>query len=111
MVRELAKRILSRSGYTVLLANDGAEACALFALHSAEIELAILDVVMPQLGGREAYQRIVQQRPGLPVIFCSGYAGSALSADSLNAPGARLLAKPYGADEMLEAVRAALDHH
>jgi PAS domain S-box-containing protein len=109
LVRELARRILSRSGYTVLMANDGVEACALFALHGPEISLVILDVVMPQLGGPEAYERMVAARPALPVIFCSGYAGSALEAKIISAPGSRLLAKPYGADEMLAAVRAALD--
>ena len=108
MVRDLAQRILARAGYRVIAAKDGAEACALYAQHAAEIALAMLDVVMPQLGGRETYARLVLQRPNLPVIFCSGYAGSALDSEAL-APGARLLAKPYGADELLESVRQALD--
>lgn len=108
MVRDLAQRILTRSGYRVIPAKDGAEACALFAMHASDIALAILDVVMPQLGGKETYARLATQRPGLPVIFCSGYAGSALDSEAL-APGARLLAKPYGADELLATVRLALD--
>jgi signal transduction histidine kinase len=110
MVRELAQRILSKAGYRVLIAKDGAEACALFALHAQEISLVILDVVMPQLGGRDTYERLVRQRPGIPVIFCSGYAGSALSADALGNSGAKLLAKPYGADELLGCVRTVLDN-
>lgn len=109
MVRELAHRILTRSGYRVLVANDGAEACAIFAMHADQIALLILDVVMPTLGGREAYEKISRQRAGVPVIFCSGYAGSALGADPGLAAGAKLLSKPYGADELLEGVRAALD--
>jgi len=108
-VRDLAQRILTRAGYRVLVAADGMEACAMFALHEKDIALVILDVVMPQLGGRKTYERLAAQRPGLPVIFCSGYAGSALDAEALNSPGAKILAKPYGADEMLESVRAALD--
>lgn len=108
MVRDLAQRILARAGYHVVAAKDGAEACVLFAQHQHEIALVILDVVMPQLGGREAYGRLALQCPGLPVIFCSGYAGAALDSEML-APGARLLAKPYGADELLESVRLALD--
>jgi len=109
MVRELAFRILSRAGYKVIAAADGVAACATFAAHHDEIALLILDVVMPHLGGREVYERIAAQRPGIPVIFCSGYAGSALAADALHAPGTHLLAKPYGADEMLQRVRSVLD--
>ncbi|WP_158305387.1 ATP-binding protein [Opitutus terrae] len=109
MVRDLARRILARAGYRVLLACDGPEACALFTQHADTIALAILDVVMPQLGGREVYDRISALRPGLPVIFCSGYAGSALGADLPGGDTRRLLTKPYGADEMLGSVREALD--
>ena len=109
MVRDLAFRILSRAGYKVVTAVDGVAACAAFAAHHDEIALLVLDVVMPHLGGRDVYDKIAAQRPGIPVIFCSGYAGSALAADALHAPGTQLLAKPYGADELLQRVRSALD--
>jgi signal transduction histidine kinase len=109
MVRELALRILKRSGYRVLVATNGVEACALAAEHADKLALLILDVVMPDLGGPAAYKKISAQRAGLPVIFCSGYAGSALDHDLLNARDVHVLAKPYGADELLAAIRRALD--
>ncbi len=109
MVRDLAQRILTRAGYRVLVAGDGFEACSVFALHQKDVALAILDVVMPQLGGPKAYERMVAQRPGLPVIYCSGYAGSALDGEAVNSADGKILAKPYGADELLAAVRGALD--
>ncbi len=109
LVRDLASRILKRAGYHVLVANDGAEACSVFAEQAADVSLMVLDVVMPHLGGPDAYQRMSQQRPGIPVVFCSGYAGSALEGYRFDAPGMRLLPKPYGADEILLAVREALD--
>jgi signal transduction histidine kinase/ActR/RegA family two-component response regulator len=109
LVRDLAKRILTRAGYHVLVANDGAEACALFAQNAPVIALVVLDVVMPQVSGPDAYKRMEHLRAGVPVIFCSGYAGSALEGYSFDAPGRRLLAKPYGADELLHNVRDALD--
>ncbi len=109
MVRELAIRILQRSGYRVIVAVDGVEACAKFEAHQNDIALIVLDVVMPNLGGREAYERITKLKPGLPVIFCSGYAGAALDGSVLNVPGTQILAKPYGADDLLHRVRSALD--
>ncbi len=109
MVRDLALRILQRSGYRVIVAIDGVDACAKFEAHQDEIALLVLDVVMPNLGGREVSERVAKLRPGLPVIFCSGYAGAALDAGVVNAPGTQVLAKPYGADDLLHRVRTALD--
>jgi signal transduction histidine kinase/CheY-like chemotaxis protein/PAS domain-containing protein len=109
MVRDLAVRILTRAGYRVIAAVDGAEAVALHATHRDEIALLLLDVVMPNLGGAEAYTTIAATHPGIPVIFCSGYAGSALQSEILRSSGAQLIAKPYGADELLRSVRLVLD--
>jgi DNA-binding NtrC family response regulator len=75
------------------------------------IDLVLMDVVMPRMGGPEAYRAMQAMRPTLPVVFASGYGGreppSALSIDSARI----LLDKPYDPDQLLRAVRQALDHH
>ena len=109
LVRELAQKILERAGYTVLLTSDGVEAVETFAKNENKVALLLFDVVMPNLGGREASQKIAERRPGLPIIYCSGYTGETFVAETLRGPRTHLLAKPYSADELLTRVRLALD--
>jgi PAS domain S-box-containing protein len=107
-VRMLAGRILKRAGYEVRTASDGAEACAIFEEHAAEIDLVLMDVIMPRMGGREAYEHIAKKRVDIPVIFCSGYSERELGAEFLQSHGLDLLPKPYRPDELLTRVRDRL---
>jgi DNA-binding NtrC family response regulator len=63
---------------------------------------------MPRLGGEDLAARVAERRPGLPVLFMSGYGQDRLAADHVLDPSIRLLAKPFGIDELLAAVREAL---
>ncbi|MFN2369969.1 MAG: transporter substrate-binding domain-containing protein [Candidatus Krumholzibacteriia bacterium] len=74
-----------------------------------EVDLLLLDVVMPRLGGHEVHKRIRERRPDLPVVFCSGYSANAVHTDFVLHEGLRLLQKPYATAELLRAVRAAID--
>jgi len=108
-VREFAERALKRAGYRVITAGDGAEAVALASRHAGEIDLALLDMVMPRLGGLEAAQRIRAAAPGVGLVFASGYAPDEdLPAIS---PGADVafLGKPYRLADLLQTVREVLD--
>lgn len=107
-VRLLAARILKRAGYEVQVAADGMEACTLFEKHAADIDLVLMDVIMPRMGGREAYERIAKKRQDIPVIFCSGYSERELGAEFLQSHGLDLLPKPYLPDELLTRVRERL---
>ncbi len=109
MVRSLSQRILVGNGYTVLVAEDGEQALRLFDEHRDSIDLVILDVVMPKLGGREAYEQMRARRPGLRVLFASGYSETAIHKDFKLEGGLQLLQKPYTRDPFLRAVRAVLD--
>jgi signal transduction histidine kinase/ActR/RegA family two-component response regulator len=109
MVRDLAVRILTGAGYSVLVAADGAEAVNLFDLHLDVISLALLDAVMPKLTGHEVFDHLKLVNPSLPVIFCSGYDPDMRQIQSLIKKGMNLVQKPYDPDILLRTVREALD--
>jgi CheY-like chemotaxis protein len=106
MIRELARTVLTRAGFRVLTAEDGAEAVEVFAQRHREIDLVILDVTMPRMSGRDAYRRMAEIDPSARILFSTGY-----SADDLvEVDGsAGLLTKPYRPQELVAAVRLALE--
>ncbi|MBI5095627.1 MAG: PAS domain S-box protein, partial [Candidatus Hydrogenedentes bacterium] len=77
-VRALATRILSDAGYTVLAARDGADALRVYGEHAAQVRLAILDIVMPGMGGREVQRVISEKNPQMRFLFSSGYSENAV---------------------------------
>ena len=107
LVRTQVMRILTSAGYTVLQAENGVQAVELFRKNAANIELVLLDVVMPELNGWQAYQLIVTMKPEVRVLFTTGYAANVLPPD-FAARGARLLSKPYKRQHLLAQVRDLL---
>jgi len=77
MVRELAIEIFQEAGYTVLDAENGAAALAICDRHEGSIDLLVTDLVMPGMNGIELAQRVCDSRPGIPVLFMSGYSEDA----------------------------------
>ena len=108
-VREVAVRVLERAGYRVLMAVDGADALAVFDRHADQISLVILDVLMPHIGGYEAYLRMRTQRPGVRVLFCSGYEPDSSHPPLALESGHSVLQKPYAPATLLRIVRERLD--
>jgi signal transduction histidine kinase/ActR/RegA family two-component response regulator len=106
-VRELARRILERAGYRVITAVDGASVCA--AVHEAEFDIALIDVVMPGVPCNLLLERLRQLAPGLPTVLSSGYSAGLSIAELTRVTGNELLRKPYTPDELLSAVRAGID--
>jgi two-component system cell cycle sensor histidine kinase/response regulator CckA len=106
-VRKLAVRILSRGGYRVLVARDGAGAMDLLDRHAGQIDLAILDVVMPKRSGHQIHDEIRRRGLDVPVLFSSGYSYAAIDGDQIP-EGAQLIQKPYGPEELLRATRSIL---
>jgi PAS domain S-box-containing protein len=108
-LREIASEILTAHGYHVILAKNGEDAVRQFKAHVDEIDVIILDVMMPRLPGPAAYAQMCAIKPGVPVIFTSGYSAvPALLSASLES-GAGFLQKPYPAKALGRAVRNALD--
>jgi two-component system, cell cycle sensor histidine kinase and response regulator CckA len=108
-IRELARATLEALGYRVMLATNGEEAVRVFEAHRDAIGMALLDVVMPKLGGPDAYTRMAAAKPGLPVLFTTGYSAQAASLDVLVENGAAILQKPYSSAHLGRKVREILD--
>jgi CheY-like chemotaxis protein len=108
-LRTLVQQVLGGLGYHVILARDGEEAVEIFAQHRDEIDLVTLDMVMPRLSGREAYERIRQFQRDVPVIFVTGYAGETAGPEYWGESNAALLHKPYSVDMLGRKIRQVLD--
>lgn len=107
-VRQIAARILREQGYVVLEAGRVAEARALFSQRVSEIQLLLIDVVMPDTTGPKLAEEFVAQRPGLPVVFMSGYSNWSSMPSALSKEGASYLDKPFTPTSLTEKVREAL---
>jgi CheY-like chemotaxis protein len=97
VLRTLAATILRRAGYTVLLAADGEEAIEIFTRDCSAVDLVILDLIMPRIGGLEAFERMRARCPALRALFVTGYgADYDLHGDPIELPAnTTLLRKPY----------------
>jgi two-component system cell cycle sensor histidine kinase/response regulator CckA len=108
MVRSQAVRILEHAGYTVIEAENGARAVELFRENRQRIDLVLLDAIMPELDGWQAFLRIRQLEPAARVLFTTGYAADVLPKE-FTATGARLLNKPYSPQILLANVRGLIE--
>src|SRR5438552_1496736 len=108
-VRAIAQQVLERQGYTVLAAPSGADALALAAQHGATIDLLLTDVVMPGMSGRDLADRLTAQRPGIRVLYISGYTDNAIVRHGMLEPGLAYLQKPFRPDALVRKVREVLD--
>ncbi len=109
MVRNLTQRILSKNGYTVLEAGNGAEALQICQNHSGPIHLLLTDVVMPGMSGRELADRLTPLRPGLKILYMSGYTDDAIVHHGLLEPGIAFLQKPFSTTLLTHKLREVLD--
>jgi PAS domain S-box-containing protein len=107
-LRALAERVLSGCGYEVLAAADGAEALEAAGRHGGAIDLLVTDVVMPRLGGGQLAQRLAASRPGMKVLYVSGYADDAVVRHGVLRQGAPFLHKPFSAAALAQKVREVL---
>jgi PAS domain S-box-containing protein len=110
-VRELSVKVLERAGYNIIVAEDGESAVELFREHTDEIDLAILDVIMPKKSGSMVSEFIWKIKPELPVIFCSGYSKNYLGTDFEPKKNVRLLQKPLSSDDILRTIRELLENN
>jgi PAS domain S-box-containing protein len=107
-IRVLSERILAELGYNVLVGRNGEETVDLF-YRNQDIALAVLDVVMPRKGGKEAYEEMRRGKPELKVIFTSGYSADAVHESYVLMAGVPFLPKPYSPAALARKVREVLD--
>src|SRR5436309_1044541 len=109
LVRLLARKVLERAGYRVLVAAGGAEALDLAERYAGPIHLLLTDVVMPEMSGRELAHRLASLRPDARVLYMSGYADEAIAQHGVLDPGTAFLQKPFTPDGLARKVREVLD--
>ena len=107
-VLELAREVLRMRGYTVLAAAHPEEALRLAQEHAGPIHLLLTDVVMPGMSGREVAGRLRSRRPGMKVLYMSGYGDNAIVRGGDLAPGMPFLPKPFTGDLLVRTVREVL---
>jgi len=107
-VREFTRTALLRLGYRVIEASDGREGLAVAGAHGGSIDVVLSDVVMPHMTGPEMAAALRRGRPGLPVVFMSGYADPSVRGTDIDAAGAELLLKPFSVDALSRRLRAAI---
>jgi two-component system cell cycle sensor histidine kinase/response regulator CckA len=106
-IRTLATRILERAGHTVVVAEDGQAALDLAATLPV-IDVLLTDLTMPRLGGADLARRLTDARPGLPVVYMSGFGEDRLAVDGVLPTRVRLLHKPFDVDTLARAIDEAL---
>jgi PAS domain S-box-containing protein len=109
-VRELTREYLEMSGYTVLDAADGHSALSLARAHKGPIHILITDVVMPGLSGRELGEQIANMRPGIKLLYMSGYTDQSAFRNGILEKGAELLQKPFGMSTLASKLREILSN-
>jgi CheY-like chemotaxis protein len=105
----LHKEVLGRYGYEVLTASNGVEAMELFALQRDTIRIAVIDVIMPRMNGRELVEQIRLLQPELPIIMTSGYTDEIIDRATIDDLKVQFLQKPVRPLDLLSAIRACLE--
>lgn len=108
-VRKVASMILKRANYEVIEAADGAEAVEQYKQNRESIDLILLDIVMPNVGGKDAFDQLQELKCEAPIIFTSGYHEDSSRYGFVQQSGSRLLKKPYSRVQLLELIEASFD--
>jgi CheY-like chemotaxis protein len=108
-VREVARRILERHGYQLLVAASPHDALALCDRHASTIHLLVTDVVMPRMSGPELAQHLLGVRPDLKVLYVSGYTDGSIESHGVSEPGVSILQKPFTSHKLAGNVPGLLD--
>jgi len=107
-VRELTVRILGKLGYRVLVASGGEEAIAISQSYADEISLLLTDVVMPNMSGRQVADKLLGTRPGLKILYLSGYTDTTVVHHGVLETGLDFLPKPFSREVLARKIRDVL---
>lgn len=108
-IRELGVDVLGQAGYKVLTASDGEQALSLYRQERGRIDLVILDLIMPGMGGTKCLEELLKIDPQTQILIASGYSPDASTKDSLETGARGFIIKPYDTKRLLELVRSILD--
>jgi len=107
-VRQLVRDTLTARGYRIIEADGGESGLAAAEKNSAKIDLVITDVVMPGIGGRELVKQLIRTRPGIKVLYLSGYTEDAIVSEGSIESGTAFLQKPFSLQNLSRKVREVL---
>lgn len=107
-VRGLALNILKRQGYHVLVAKNGNEALALFNDYDNPVHLLLTDVIMPEMNGRDLYNKIAEKRPDIKVLYMSGYTDNVIAHHGVLDEGINYIQKPFTVSALAIKIRDVL---
>jgi DNA-binding response OmpR family regulator len=108
-IRGFVRRILQQQGFHVIEACDGAEALKVASVHAEPVDLLLTDVIMPKVNGLVLAQRLLHDRPGIGVLYMSGYVEKSMLLATH--PESILIQKPFTPDALIAAVRQILVSH
>jgi two-component system, cell cycle sensor histidine kinase and response regulator CckA len=108
-LRKLSEVVLTGNGYKVILAGDGEEAIRKFVDNKDQIQLAIVDMIMPKKGGKEVFDEIIRIKPDVKVLFSSGYTADRIDNIDLLRDNLNFITKPVLPGALLQKVRDILD--
>jgi signal transduction histidine kinase/CheY-like chemotaxis protein len=106
---KIARLLLEESGYNVISTASSPEAYNLYEQHAGKISLLLSDVIMPELNGRELYERIITVNPDIKVLFMSGYTDDVITNRGVLPEGINFIHKPFTISQLARKVRAVLD--
>ncbi|MCG2778596.1 MAG: response regulator [Desulfobacterales bacterium] len=109
-IRQLGEELLGSFGYTVLTAPDGESALELYEKENEQVDLVILDLSMPGMGGKRCLEKLVEMNPRVKVIIASGYSVNGPTKDAVDAGAKGFVGKPYEIRQMLQAIREVMDN-
>jgi two-component system cell cycle sensor histidine kinase/response regulator CckA len=110
-VRALAKRILKRAGYDILTAVNGKQALEVYRREERNIALVILDLIMPEMGGKECLEQLLEFDPTVRVIISTGASAEAELKEVVRPYVRGFVDKPYEMIQLLQAVQTALEEN
>jgi CheY-like chemotaxis protein len=108
ILRTVGRDLLEELGYTVYLAENGAEALEVFASNRNNISLVMLDIIMPKMGGKEAFLKLREQAPTLKVLFCSGFNSEGTGDELVELGACGFIQKPYNRSELSRIIAEAI---
>jgi two-component system, cell cycle sensor histidine kinase and response regulator CckA len=109
LIRDLGKRMLRKAGYGVLTASNGKEALEVYRKEQSRIALVILDLIMPEMGGKECLEGLLEIDPAIKVLVATGYSANRPTKSDLSSGAKGFVAKPFAMRQVLEMVRKTID--
>ena len=109
-VRKLGRQILLRFGYTVFTARDGESAIDLYYKEMDNIDLVILDLIMPGMGCKKCLAEFIKRDSEIKILVASGFTADERTQEIIEAGAKGFVSKPYEVKQLLKAVREILDH-